>query len=83
MVPQQPSERSEFPVRPPKSGVMHERWPTNDRTWRILLRTGPIKKFAGRILLRPPASESVRCSRPKFGGRKRSQSGAGRFPCPN
>jgi hypothetical protein len=22
---------------------MHERWPTNDRTWRILLRTGPIK----------------------------------------
>jgi hypothetical protein len=22
---------------------MHERWPTNDRTCRILLRTGPIK----------------------------------------
>jgi hypothetical protein len=22
---------------------MHERWPTGDRTWRILFRTGPIK----------------------------------------
>jgi hypothetical protein len=22
---------------------MHERWPTDDRTWRILFRTGPIK----------------------------------------
>jgi hypothetical protein len=22
---------------------MHERWPTNDRTWRILFRTGPTK----------------------------------------